>query len=59
MIAGAVALCAAAEAQAPPQPSEVLLGLGGYCWEADLSGGVTDTHCFSIARGGLLVMDVH
>jgi hypothetical protein len=51
--------CASAEAQAPLQPSEVLLGLGGYCWRADLGEGVTDTHCFSIATGGKLVMDVH
>ena len=54
-----LALCGAAHAQTPPQPSEVFLGLGGYCWEADLKEGVTDTHCFSIGRGGKLVMDVH
>lgn len=67
LIAAGLALGGVAQAQtpqhAPPQtplqPSEVLLGLGGYCWEADLRDGVTDTHCFSIARGGKLVMDVH
>ena len=52
LLALSLAACASAEAQAPPQPSEVLLGLGGYCWQADLGDGVTDTHCFSIARGG-------
>lgn len=59
LLALSLAACATAEAQAPPQPSEVLLGLGGYCWQADLGEGVTDTHCFSIATGGKLVMDVH
>lgn len=58
-ILGLVLASGAAHAQSPPQPSNVLLGLGGYCWEADLGEGVTDTHCFSIARGGHLVMDVH
>lgn len=59
LLALSLSACATAEAQAPPQPSEVLLGLGGYCWQADLADGVTDTHCFSIATGGKLVMDVH
>lgn len=59
MIVGALALCSPADAQTPPQPSDVLRGLGGYCWEADLGEGVTDTHCFGVARGGRLVMDVH
>lgn len=59
LLALSLAACASAEAQAPLQPTEVLLGLGGYCWEADLGEGVTDTHCFSIATGGKLVMDVH
>lgn len=58
-IAGAILFAAPALAQSPPQPSDVLLGLGGYCWEADLGEGATDTHCFSVARGGHLVMDVH
>lgn len=55
----AVACAAHAHAQSPPQPSEVLLGLGEFCWEAQLPDVVTDTHCFSIARGGHLMMDVH
>jgi len=59
LIVAGVALCGAADAQPPPQPSEVLLGLGGYCWQADLGSGVTDTHCFSVARGGHLVTDIH
>jgi hypothetical protein len=58
-ILGLVLASGAAHAQSPPRPSDVLLGLGGYCWEADLGEGVTDTHCFSVARGGHLVMDVH
>lgn len=59
MFAGLLAGCASAHAQTPPQPSEVFFGLGGSCWEADLKDGVTDTHCFSVGRGGKLVMDVH
>lgn len=55
----ALAMASAAHAQTPAQPSEVLLGLGGFCWEADLGSGTTDTHCFSVAVGGKLVMDVH
>lgn len=58
-ILGLALASGAAHAQPPAQPSEVLLGLGGYCWEADLGDGVTDTHCFGVARGGHLVMDVH
>ena len=58
-ILGLTLMAAPAFAQTPPQPSEVLLGLGGYCWQADLGEGASDTHCFSIARGGHLVMDVH
>jgi hypothetical protein len=56
---GLALTAAPAIAQTPPLPSEVLRGLAGYCWEADLGDGVTDTHCFSIATGGNLVMDVH
>lgn len=59
LMAAGFALCGVAQAQETLQPSEVLLGLGGYCWQADLGDGATDTHCFSIARGGKLVMDVH
>lgn len=59
LLALSLAACASAEAQTPPQASEVLLGLGGFCWRAELGEGVTDTHCFSVARGGQLVMDVH
>jgi hypothetical protein len=55
----ALAMTGATHAQTPPRASEVLLGLGGYCWEADLGEGATDTHCFSVARNGHLVMDVH
>jgi hypothetical protein len=59
MIVGAMLIAAPVNAQTPLQPSDVLRGLGEYCWEADLGEGATDTHCFSIARGGHLVMDVH
>lgn len=56
---GALLTAGPAFAQTPQQPSEVLRGLGGHCWEADLGEGATDTHCFSVARNGHLVMDVH
>lgn len=60
ILAGVAALvCGGAQAQTPLRPAEVLAGLGGYCWRADLGEGADDTHCFSIARGGHLVMDVH
>ncbi|RYD96637.1 MAG: hypothetical protein EOP61_17720 [Sphingomonadales bacterium] len=59
-VALVVGLAGAASAQTPkPHASEVLLGLGGMCWEARLPEVVTDTHCFSVARNGHLVMDVH
>lgn len=59
LVFGFVVMSGPAWAQTAPQPSEVLLGLGGYCWQADLGEGATDTHCFSVAIGGKLVMDVH
>ncbi len=59
LLALGLVACASAEAQPPLQPSEVLLGLGDNCWRADLGSGTTDTHCFSVARGGKVVMDVH
>lgn len=58
-ILGLTLMAAPAFAQTPLQPSEVLRGLSGYCWLADLGEGASDTHCFSVARGGHLVMDVH
>jgi hypothetical protein len=58
-IAGAVALCGVAQAQDQSEPSHVLAGLTGFCWTAQLQDDVTDTHCFSEAVGGYLVMDVH
>jgi len=59
LIVAGLALYGVAGAQETAHPSEVLRGLGGYCWRADLGEGVSDTHCFGIARGGHLVMDVH
>ena len=59
LMLGVCLMAAPAFAQTPPQPSEVLRGLGGYCWQTDLGEGASDTHCFSVARGGHLVMDVH
>jgi hypothetical protein len=58
LLAG-MALAGAAHAQTPLQPSEELLGLAGYCWQAELEAAVTDTHCFTVSTGGKLVMDVH
>lgn len=54
-----LAACASAQAQAPLQPSEIFAGLAGSCWKAELPEGASDTHCFSVAVGGKLVMDVH
>jgi hypothetical protein len=59
LVFGLSLMAAPAIAQTPPQPSEVLLGLAGHCWQADIGEGATDTHCFSVATGGKLVMDVH
>lgn len=60
VLAGSVlAMAGAAHAQTASQPSEVLLGIGGYCWQAELEAAVTDTHCFSVSPGGKLVTDVH
>lgn len=64
LLALSLSACATAEAQAPLQPSETFAGLIGACWKADigedLAGGtITDTHCFSAATGGKVVMDVH
>lgn len=55
----ALAVAGAAHAQAPMQAGHVLLGLVGHCWQAEMDAGVTDTHCFTEAVGGELVMDVH
>jgi hypothetical protein len=40
-------------------PGAVFAGLTGWCWQAELAGGNTDTHCFTSAFNGKLVMDVH
>lgn len=58
-VALAVVTCGSAYAQALPLPGDVLFGLIGSCWQADLGDGATDSHCFSVAQGGKLVMDVH
>jgi hypothetical protein len=43
-----------------PQPGRVLAGLTGACWQADMGGGKTDTHCFSAADPlGELALDIH
>jgi hypothetical protein len=55
----ALVACVSAEAQAPVQPVDVFAGLAGSCWKADIGEDLTDTHCFSVAVGGKLVMDVH
>ncbi len=59
-LAGLVlAMAGVAHAQTPREPSQVLLELGGYCWQADLEAGLTDTHCFTVSTGGKLVADTH
>lgn len=59
LVIGALSACGVAQAQVESEPSHVFAGLTGFCWTADLEEGVTDTHCFSVAVGGFLVMDVH
>lgn len=59
-LAGIALLAAAgASAQAPTSPAETFAGLTGSCWRAALPDGASDTHCFTVAVGGKLVMDVH
>lgn len=59
VVAGsALAMSCATLAQAQAL-SEAFNGLVGSCWRAELGDGVTDTHCFTMATGGKLVMDVH
>lgn len=54
------ALVADASAAATPQtPATLLDGLAGSCWQTDMSGGLTDTHCFTLSAGGKLGLDVH
>lgn len=53
------AMVCAAPAFAQAQPSEIFAGLTRSCWEGVVAEGVTDTHCFSVAVGGKLVMDIH
>lgn len=53
-------LLAAVAAETPKeQPAHIFYDLSGYCYRAERNGGSTDTHCFSTATGGDLVMDVH
>ena len=40
-------------------PGDIFTGLTDACWRADMPSGATDTHCFTVAVGGKLVMDVH
>lgn len=40
-------------------PGAVFAGLTGSCFQAPLTEGNTDTHCFTAAFNGKLVMDVH
>ncbi|HVY89580.1 MAG TPA: hypothetical protein VG942_11975 [Hyphomonadaceae bacterium] len=48
-------------AAAPPMqdPGKVFAELVGFCWRAAMADGNSDTHCFSVAFNGKLVMDVH
>ncbi len=52
-------ILAAAAAQTPSTPGDVMAGFVGSCWQADMGGNNTDTHCFSMSSGGGLVLDVH
>jgi hypothetical protein len=40
-------------------PGAVFAGLIGSCWQAAMDQGNSDTHCFTVAFNGKLVMDVH
>ncbi len=55
----AFVILAAAAAQTPSTPGEVMAGFVGACWQADMGGNNTDTHCFSGSSGGRLVLDIH
>lgn len=59
LVVGAIALCGVAQAQGEDRPGGILAGLTGYCWMAELDDGLTDTHCFTAAHTGNVVMDVH
>ena len=52
-------ILAAAAAQTPSTPGDVMAGFVGSCWQADMGSGNTDTHCFSMSSGGGLVLDIH
>ena len=52
-------LIAMAAAASPQAPADVFTGLVGSCFSAPMPQGASDTHCFSAATGGKLVMDVH
>ena len=49
-----------AEAAMPSQtPADIFAGVTGSCFASEMPGGAVDTHCFTEAVGGKLVMDVH
>ena len=49
----------AATAASPQTPADVFSGLAGSCFKSPMPQGASDTHCFTAATGGRLVMDVH
>jgi hypothetical protein len=57
MIPFLIALAAAAAS--PQTPADVFSGLAGSCFKSPMPQGASDTHCFTAATGGRLVMDVH
>ncbi len=57
MIPFLIALAAAAAT--PQTPADLMAGLVGSCFEAPMPQGASDTHCFTAATGGKLVLDVH
>jgi hypothetical protein len=50
---------AAADAAPAQTPADVMAGLTGSCFRSAMPQGASDTHCFTLATGGRLVMDVH
>ena len=52
-------LAALAGEPAAQTPGTLFADLSGSCWQGDMGGGVTDTHCFSLSDGGQLGLDVH
>ncbi len=56
MIPFLIALAAPAPTQTP---ADIFAGLAGSCFRQPMPQNATDTHCFTVATGGKLAIDVH